>query len=103
MATVWRLSHEQGTSVKCTGGAAPQRSATGGHRAPGGPRAFFAFFFVFMFFGRFKKGEAFHGGRSYLLTKYQPKRTHLDPIHHIFDDFFTFFRGLGGGHARGVH
>ena len=27
------------------------------------------------------------GGRGSVLTKYQPKRTHLDPIHHMFDDF----------------
>ena len=37
------------------------------------------------------------GGRSYLLTKYQPKRTHLDPIHLIFDDFSAFFRGSRPG------
>ena len=47
-------------------------------------------FASFCNFCRFRGPEAFQrlpGGRGYLLTKYEPKRTHLDLIHAIFDDF----------------
>ena len=53
----------------------------------GGPGPFSHFFNLF---GRFRGREAFQrfpGARTSVLTKYQPKRTHLDPIHHIFHDF----------------
>ena len=89
------------TSVKCTGGAAPQRSATGGNRGPQGPprapRAPGHFSHFSVFFCRFEGREAFHrvpGDHGSVLTKYQPKRTHLDPVHPIFDDFSSFFRGF---------
>ena len=65
--------------------------------APGAPRAppgrgsrGGLFLHVFQFFGCFRGPEAFQrvpGGRGYLLTKYEPKWTHLDLIHAIFDDF----------------
>ena len=92
------------TSVKCTGGAAPQRSATGGNRGPQGPprapRAQGHFSHFSVFFGCFRGRGAFQGvpgGRGSVLTKYEPKRTHLDLIHHIFDDFSVFFRGSRPG------
>ena len=78
------------TDTDTAGGPRPQ--------GPGGVRGHFSHFF--MFFGRFRGREAFQrvpGGRSYLLTKYELKRTHLDLIHLILDDFSTFFRGSRPG------
>ena len=52
----------------------------------GGPWGLF-FVFVVFFVSRFRGPEAFQrlpGGRGYLLTKYEPKRTHLDLIHATF-------------------
>ena len=93
------------TTANCTGGAALQRSATGGPRgAPGPPWAPEAFFESFLIFCHFGSREAFQGvpgGRSYLLTKYQPKLKHLHPIHHIFEDFSSLFQGLAGRRRAG--
>ena len=43
-----------------------------------------------MFFGWREAFQGVPGGCSYLLTKYQPKRTHLAPVPHILEDYSQY-------------